>query len=310
MVPFIQREHDVHVGISIDGPASIHDRHRKDRSGKGTHARVMQGIESLKRNAIPFHVIAVVTADSLDMPAEMLEFFLSLGATYLGFNIEELEGAHQHSTLSQSPLGHRVRRFFEKIFFLFKEQNNGHMHIREYDRALAAIAQGGYPDADVALQRNQQASPLSIVSIDCDGNISTFSPELLGGRRQSGEAFQFGNVLNCDLLDVLENKHFLRTIEEIKDGIRTCARECPYFRFCGGGAPANKFFENGTFASAETMYCRHTIKTPIDIVLEDLESHLGLDRSKPVAAPLDANQLKNPQLRFSGRDKLIQISVV
>jgi len=29
--------------------------------------------------------------------------------------------------------------------------------------------------------------------------------------------------------------------------------------FCGGGAPANKFYENGCFASTETLKCRTTV---------------------------------------------------
>ena len=41
-------EHDIHVGVSIDGPAFIHDLHRKDRQGHGTHAHAMKGIDILR----------------------------------------------------------------------------------------------------------------------------------------------------------------------------------------------------------------------------------------------------------------------
>jgi uncharacterized protein len=305
------KENDVHVGISIDGPARIHDLHRKDREGKGTHSRAMRGIDTLRRHDIPFHVIAVVTADSLGVPDEMFDFFLNLGAIHVGFNIEELEGAHLSSTLASEQIENRVEIFFRSIYALLKERGNGRMRIREFDRALAAVTQGGYANPAVALERNQQACPLSILSVDCEGNISTFSPELLGAHRQTGEKFQFGNVLECDLLDVLENSHFLQTVDEINAGIHACAAQCQYFLFCGGGAPANKYFENATFTSAETMYCRHTIKTPIDIVLEDLEVQLGLADKKSIPPlPSSTEQLKNPQLRFAGKDGLVQISIV
>ena len=47
----------------------------------------------------------------------------------------------------------------------------------------------------------------------------------------------------------------------------------PYFAFCGDSAPANKFFENGTFASTETMSCRLQKKVCLDVVLDWLEEH-------------------------------------
>src|SRR5690606_3825375 len=34
-------KHDIRVGISIDGPAFIHDRYRLTKGGKGTHEKVM-----------------------------------------------------------------------------------------------------------------------------------------------------------------------------------------------------------------------------------------------------------------------------
>ena len=40
------RGHSVRVGVSLGGPAWLHDFRRRTRSGKGTHARVMQGISS------------------------------------------------------------------------------------------------------------------------------------------------------------------------------------------------------------------------------------------------------------------------
>ena len=40
--------HRVKLGISIDGPADLHDRHRRTRNGRGTHAQVMRGVAQLQ----------------------------------------------------------------------------------------------------------------------------------------------------------------------------------------------------------------------------------------------------------------------
>lgn len=60
------RQYAVRVGVSLDGPAFLHDRHRTTRQGGPTHARVMEGVKALQLNEIPFHVISVVTEDALD----------------------------------------------------------------------------------------------------------------------------------------------------------------------------------------------------------------------------------------------------
>jgi len=54
-------DHSVSIGLSIDGPADIHDAHRKTRSGRGSHRAAMEGLRRLQAHSIPFHVISVIT---------------------------------------------------------------------------------------------------------------------------------------------------------------------------------------------------------------------------------------------------------
>jgi len=110
------KNHDIRIGLSIDGPELVHDAHRKDRRGQGTHARVMEGVRCLRKHGIDFHVIAVVTERSLDYPDEVFNFFLENGMHQIGFNIEEIEGTNASSTLSQNSGEQRVRKFFEESF--------------------------------------------------------------------------------------------------------------------------------------------------------------------------------------------------
>ena len=59
------RAHDVRVGVSIDGPADLNDRSRKTRVGGGSFEQAMRGIRLLQDNDYPFHVITVLTRESL-----------------------------------------------------------------------------------------------------------------------------------------------------------------------------------------------------------------------------------------------------
>ena len=50
--------------------------------------------------------------------------------------------------------------------------------------------------------------------------------------------------------------------------MQACSAGCDYFSVCGGGAPGNKLFENGSFASTRTSYCTLTQIVPTDLILE------------------------------------------
>ena len=269
-------QHGVNVGVSIDGPAFIHDQHRKDRQGNGTHERAIRGTALLRERNIDFHVIAVVTVDAIDHADEIADFFLDLGVRRIGFNVEELEGEHLTSSLKDPTLEQRIRRFWVR---LYERQRNsgGRLKIREFETAYENIVYGPTGmTAKESMRRSSQVAPFAIIAADCDGNLSSFSPELLGLKSAYYGNFNFGNVRTIGVSDICKNQNFNRVAKDIYAGVRLCEKTCQYFALCGGGAPSNKYFENGTFVSTETMYCRTSIQMPIDIVLEDLESQLHL----------------------------------
>jgi uncharacterized protein len=266
--------HDIKVGVSVDGPAFIHDQNRKTRDGKGTHAKAMRGVECLLRNAVPFHAIAVVTAASLPYPDEIFEFFLTEGFREVGFNIDEREGERQHSTIGREH-EHGFHRFLERMLERSMAAD-GRLRIRELDEARKVILHGLDP-VDIGGTRyphNAQVLPLEILSVDHAGNFSTFSPELLGQRRTEYNNFVFGNVLEDSVAAVFSNPHFLAMYRQVIEGVERCRIECEYFELCGGGAPANKLYENGFFGSTETAYCRNVVMTPLRLMLTDLEQRL------------------------------------
>jgi uncharacterized protein len=84
----------------------------------------------------------------------------------------------------------------------------------------------------------------------------------------------FGNVLTDSLAGIFSNPHFATMYRQVMAGVERCQRECQYFELCGGGAPANKLYENGAFATAATAYCRNVVMTPLRLMLADLERQL------------------------------------
>ena len=262
------KAHDIKIGISLDGPAFIHDAHRKTRSGKGTHARTLQGMALLQEQDIDFHVIAVLTREALDYPDEMFQFFMHHGIRRIGFNIEEVEGINVASSLQAADAEERYRVFMQRFYTLTKEAE-GALEVREFEQIRDLILHG----ESVTLG---QFTPFSILNIAHNGDFSTFSPELLSMPSQDYGDFVLGNIEHDTFESVCRSQKFRRMHRDIQAGIALCKRSCEYFSLCGGGAPANKYYENHSLRSSETMYCRFTRKVLVDILLPDIESSLGL----------------------------------
>jgi uncharacterized protein len=261
------RRLDVHLGISVDGPDFLHDRHRRTRQGRGTLDRVRRGIGLLHEHGVPFQVITVLTADALDYPDELFDFYRANGITSVGFNVEEIEGPHTASSLQRAGTPGRFRRFLTRFLALARAADPP-LLVREFETLVAVLlgARRYGPGA-----RTQENKPWAIVNVDCAGSFSTYSPELLGVSSPAHGDFALGNVATDPLDAVIASARFRRLEDEICRGVEMCRESCVYFPFCGGGAPANKFFENRTFISTETLFCRLHKQVCLDVTLAVLE---------------------------------------
>jgi uncharacterized protein len=260
------RRTGAHIGLSLDGPADLHDARRKTRHGGGTHARAMQGLRRLRDDGIPVHVISVLTRASLDRADDMFDFYVDNGIDQVAFNLEEIDGSNTKSTLQFVGVEKLFRNFLRRFLKRMRD-NPGRLALRELDGAMQVIGARGLHG-----RRAQDAEPMRILSIDLAGNVFTFSPELLGTRDDRYGDFCFGNLLT-DTLDVIAtNIARSRLLADIRAGIDACQRTCVWFEYCGGGSPCNKLGETGAVTTTETMFCRLMRQTLFDVVLEILET--------------------------------------
>lgn len=270
------KKHNVNVGVSLDGPEYIHDAHRVTRKGEGTFAKTMAGANKLKEHGIGFGVVAVISDKSLDQPDELFHFFNDAGIQGVGFNIEEVEGANASSSLGIGvEQDRRVNVFLERVFELNKELGYP-LRIREFELARQKIFDPYTGGSSGGTYYNLEANPLSMISVDCYGNFSTYSPELLGQPSEKYGTFTFGNLNTGSVFDATQNEAFQKVDADVRAGNKKCAETCEFYHFCDGASPSNKYYENGSFDSAETMHCRHMIQAPLRIVLDDIEKGMGL----------------------------------
>lgn len=262
--------YELRVGVSLDGPAGLHDLHRKRRNGKGSHEAVMRGVAALKRNRIPFHVICVVTEATLARPDELMDFFAGTGVTDVGFNIEEIEGINTGSSLAKDGIRGRFRAFFERAVDRAACHGIG---LREVRGIVGAVAD--MPDKD--WPGNDQNMPFTIVTVTHQGSIYTFSPELAGIAHPRLGSMALGHVGADSLADIVDGQIFQTLWAEIASGLDACTRNCAYFPICRGGAPSNKLGELGTFAGTETMACRLGQQEVAEVVLGRILNEMKRD---------------------------------
>lgn len=251
------KRYKMSVGVSIDGPAWLHDRIRSYRDGRGSHAKTVAGIEKLKKHGVPFYAIMVVRRDSLPHAEEIYVHMKELGITFLGINIEEAEGVNTSSTLdsaTQSEFG----TFLDSMFRL--SLADGQVVIRDLYMTATYLSRSSLP------LRSVSATPGEILSFDWKGNVATFSPELVPFKEMT-------DTSNMSIASAFERPEWESVEKDIAHGVVECELTCDYFSVCGGGNPSNKLTENGSFVSTETNACLLQVKVTTEIVLRMFEEN-------------------------------------
>ena len=266
------KKHNASVGVSIDGPEDIHNANRITRSGTGTYSDVIAGIRCLRRNGVPCSVITVLSALSLRHPKELHDFYQSEGITDVCFNIEEVEGVNEHTSLAGMETRAAYLDFMRQLWN-FNVASGALYFIREFKDMFQKIIR---PSDNIQID-NTLIEPFEHLNVDYLGNFSTFSPELLGQKNAYYDNFVVGNFWREGLAQSLESRPYKRLSRDVAAGVELCRNSCEYFPICGGGSPVNKLYENGTMISSETTYCRLNVKAIADLAMEIIETSAARD---------------------------------
>jgi uncharacterized protein len=244
-------ERGIHVGVSIDGPPGDNQQ-RADWAGRSAFDHIVRGIRLLVTREIIVSVIAVVSDPTPERARRLYTFVAELGATWLGVNIEEREGSNKRRT---APPESQVTDFWATLIEIW--QASPTVQLREADRALsyARHVLNGERNGETE-HRSTQLDPLPTIS--WNGEVTLISPELAGFRSDRYGDFSCGNVLHTPLDQLIRTGMQAAWVREYQCDIAECRIICPYFAFCGGGHPSNRYFERGRMDGTETDYCRNS----------------------------------------------------
>ena len=246
------------LGVSIDGPKHLTDRIRTKRNGGGSFSSTMTGIGLLQKNDIPFHVLCVLSEHNIGHPLELFQFFEDLGARALRFLPEDAVGTNHSTSIGSPRYVTLIRDFYLKYSQLILEKAS-RQEIPDFDLVLRRLID---PSATQPIQETAETG--IILSVDYMGDVYALSPEFMSTPQSRRESFRVGNVQRNSLADIQNSQKYRSLIAQVQDGIEVCKKDCGYFRFCGGGDPASKYFEHGRLDVGATLACELRLKTMVD----------------------------------------------
>jgi uncharacterized protein len=141
----VLRDYDIVVGISLDGPAEIHNRNRPKHDGKGSYNLALRGLELLQDAEVSVGILCVI--DPLVDGLSVYRHFRQLGVSIIDFLLPDVT----HDTKKiYYPIGHSttpVASYLIPIFEDWFSEDNPDIRIRIFWNLLRQLL-GGTPETD------------------------------------------------------------------------------------------------------------------------------------------------------------------
>ena len=226
------RDYRFLVGLSLDGPESVHDRVRLSVGGKATWARTMAAAELMRAHDIAFNVLCVIHAGNVGMGADLIRWFMANGFDYLQF-IPCMEPDNPHNVSPDI-----YAKFLCEAFDFWSREALGKVSIRDFDAILGA---------------KMGAQPMCIFARACNSYIVV---------EHNGEVFpcdffvydewRLGNVMNASMESFMQTDKY-KTFAHRKDKVNLC-RACEWRAQCYGGCQKDRLAAE--VSGSPTPFCK------------------------------------------------------
>lgn len=233
---------DFLVGISIDGPASLHDGQRSDAAGRGSHARVMQGLEQLKAHGVAFNTLTVVSRANAKHALPVYRFLKEIGSRFIQF-IPLVERVMPTGALAGPPVPGRYGEaqvakwsvapvaygdFLVDVYEEWLRRDVGTVFVQMFDNALASWAGEGASLCVFAQTCGRQ------LAVEHDGSTYACDHYVYPQHR-------LGNLKETSFAEMLDSEPQRRFGLAKRDTLPAQCHECEFRFACNGGCPKHRF---------------------------------------------------------------------
>lgn len=129
------------VGVSLDGPESVHNVYRRYGNGSGSYAEVLRGIDCLKRQGVEFNILTLITQANVHRPCDIYHFLCAQGIFYHQYIpcVEfDQAGRLQPYSISAKEWG----KFLADIFDEWFRHDTRKVSVRLFDSILVKLVEG------------------------------------------------------------------------------------------------------------------------------------------------------------------------
>ncbi len=230
------------VGVSIDGPQEFHDEYRKNKQGRPSFHKVMQGINLLKKHGVEWNGMAVVNEYNADYPEEFYRFFKDLGCHYIQFApiVERIlphgDGRHLASLADggDAPLAEfsvspeQWGNFLCRLFDLWVKEDVGTYYIQLFDSTLANWV-------------GEQPGVCSMARTCGHAGVMEFNGDVYACDHFVFPEYKLGNIYQQTLVEMMYSERQQRFGQNKYDSLPHQCKECEWLFACNGDCPKNRF---------------------------------------------------------------------
>ncbi len=242
-------EHKFLIGLSIDGPAEVHDAYRVDKQQKPTFPDVMRGLEFLKKHKVDFNTLTVVNRINSQKPLEVYRFLREIGSGFIQF-IPLVERQAQtrlkvlgmdlaeppvvgvdDETVPVTPWSVRSKDYGEFLCTIFDEwvrRDVGKTFVQLFDVALGNWAGMG--------------SSLCVFAEKCGRALAMeHNGDLYACDHYVYPRYNLGNIMNISLGAMVESEAMKKFGSDKSDTLPQYCRKCEVRFACNGECPKHRF---------------------------------------------------------------------
>ena len=246
----IFRDNNFLVGVSIDGPETIHDAHRVDAGGQPTFARVMKGIERLYRNRVEYNTLTTINIHSEGRGAEVYSFLRQISVFMQFLPVAELlcDGRVQ----SPESVGADVApwsvsakgfgKFMCDVFDIWVKNDVGRRYVQLFDATLALMV-------------GVQPSVCSLCETCGSGLTVEHNGDVYCCDHFVYPEYKIGNIHTDRLADLAYcDRQFEFGVAKRALLPREC-RHCKFYNLCHGECPKHRFICDNTGEYGKNYLC-------------------------------------------------------
>jgi len=237
------------VGLSMDGPAAVHDALRVDGDGRPTLARVLAAFGLMQRHGVEVNILATVNSESSRHPREVYRFFREQGAQFIQFiPVIEREGdagsekpgispaptqslTQGEAATTVTPWSVAPEQYGEFLIQVFQEwirNDVGRIFVMNFEWTLAAWAGAG---PGVCYLSPRCGSNLIL---EHDGTVYSCDHFMYPD-------YRLGNILEGGLAGMVRSARQTAFGAAKETGLPGYCRGCGFLFACRGGCPKHRF---------------------------------------------------------------------